>query len=91
MAGNTTFKMNFQKPRKGILLFSREISVIFGKRQRQVHMDYRKDRLMKNAIVVASYIPDIEKVLKEKVPATAHEATERNTAILRDKPFKSNN
>ena len=76
-----------EKPQTAVF---QELSAHLTKVQRQLHPDYRKDRFLKDAIVASADLPDISKALKEKVPVTAHEATQRIAALLPDTPHQEN-
>lgn len=54
--------------------------------QRQLHVDYHKDRFLRDQLVRCADTPQIERALKERIPSTAQEATQRIAALLSSKP-----
>ena len=67
------------------------MSAHLAKIQRQLHEDYRKDRFLKDTLVLSADLPEIAKALKENPPTTAHQANQRIAALLSDTPGQRNN
>ena len=75
-----------KSPEKSEIAVFRDLCASLGKIQRQLHSDYRKDRFLKDQIVAAADIPHVARALREKVPTTSHEATQRIAALLSREP-----
>lgn len=73
-------------PEKSEIAVFRDLCAFLSKVQRQLHKDYRKDRFLKYRLVLATDIPHVSPALKEKVPDTSHEATQRIAALLSGEP-----
>jgi hypothetical protein len=56
------------------------------KTQRQLHIDYQKDRFVRDHLVKSADIPDIERSLREKVASAAQEAQRRIASVLSNIP-----
>jgi hypothetical protein len=54
--------------------------------QRQLHKSYHNDRFLKDQIVIAVDIPEIERSLRGKEARTSHEVIQRVTALLSNEP-----
>jgi hypothetical protein len=54
--------------------------------QRQLHESYHNDRFLKDQIVIAVDIPEIERSLREKAARTSHEVIQRVAALLSNEP-----
>ena len=54
--------------------------------QRQLHESYHKDRFLKDQIVIAVDIPEIERSLREKAAHSSHEVIQRVAALLSNEP-----
>ena len=54
--------------------------------QHQLHSDYRKDRFLRDQLLVAADIPHVRRSLVDKIPLTAQEAMQRIAALLSSEP-----
>lgn len=67
----------------------RDLCARLSRIQRQLHMDYRPDRFLKDQIVLSADLPSVSRALKEKPPITSHEATQRIAALLSDETISA--
>lgn len=75
-----------RSPDKSELAVFRDLSATLARIQRQLHVDYRKDRFLKDQLVAAADIEHVSRALKEKAPLTAHEASQRIASLLSGEP-----
>ena len=54
--------------------------------QHQFHSDYRKDRFLRDQLLVAADIPHVRRSFVDKIPLTAQEAMQRIAVLLSSEP-----
>ena len=67
---------------KSLLEVFNSLSTKLSEIQRQLHPDYRKDRLLRDQLIRCVDTADISRSLKERVPTTAHDAHQRIAPLL---------
>ena len=73
-------------PEKSELEVFRKVSEDLVQTQHQLHEDYRKDRFLRDQLLVCADIPRLKRSLIEKIPATAQEAMQRIATLLSSEP-----
>ena len=73
-------------PDKSQMEVFRHVSDELIKTQLQLHEDYRKDRFLRDQLLIAADIPRLRRSLIERIPSTAQEAMQRIATLLSSEP-----
>ena len=75
-----------QQPEKSELQVFREFCDNLSSIQRQLHSSYHNDLFLRDQLMVAADIEDIQRLLMDKIPNSSHEAMQRIAARLSNEP-----